>query len=98
MVQVGHACLEAGQRFAQPSGGNNLVVLQVPSQAELLHAIETLSYHGIQCVTFCEPDDGLQETAACTETVSGAKRLIFRRFALWGAGHKRGPPLARHNI
>ena len=96
IVQVGHACLEAGRRFVQPAAPCNLVVLGVPSVVHLRDAIARAEFAGIRCAIFHEPDDGMGDTAACTEPISGNARRVFRRFPLWGktATHAwaRGPP------
>jgi hypothetical protein len=69
LVQVGHACLEAGNRFAQPEGPCHLVLFGVRSEARLLDAAVWLNAAGIKCVTFFEPDDRLGYTAISTEPV-----------------------------
>jgi hypothetical protein len=96
IVQVGHACLEAGSRFAQPSPPSHLVVLAVSSEARLHHAIARIQLAGIRCAVFHEPDDDMGDSAACTEPVSDAHRRIFKRHALWNdpAARQttRGPP------
>src|ERR1700752_695307 len=59
IVQVGHACLEAGSRFPWPEGAPHLVVLSVRSQAQLRDAAREAQAMGIRCVVFDEPDDGM---------------------------------------
>lgn len=105
LVQVGHACLEAGNRFAQPEASCHLVLFGVPSEARLLDAAAWLNAAGIRSVAFFEPDDGLGYTAICTEPVLGSTRRLLKRFQLWRlhgsegsvgaklpAGFGRGPP------
>jgi hypothetical protein len=96
MVQVGHACLEGGRRFAQPAEPCNLVLLSVPSERHLRDAVVRAELAGIRCVAFNEPDDDLGDTAACTEPVSARGRRVFRRFPLWRSPetgvYARGPP------
>jgi hypothetical protein len=85
LVQVGHACLEAGRHFAQPSHPCHLVLLSVKSQAQLHDAVREAEAVGVRSLMFYEPDDELGDTAACTEPLVGPQRPIFRRFALWEA-------------
>jgi hypothetical protein len=99
IVQVGHACLEAGRRFEQPAESPHLIVLSVSSEAHLHDAIAQTEVQGIRCAVFHEPDDDMGNTAACTEPVSGAYRRVFRRFPLWsapvGGMWARGPPIRK---
>ena len=93
MVQVGHACLEAGRRFLESAEGLtpcHLVLLSVPSEARLQEIASRLrDEEGIRSVVFFEPDGGWGHTAACTEPVFGKQRRAFRRFRLW---HQLRPP------
>lgn len=82
-MQVGHACLEAGRRFAQPPAPCHLVLLAVKSQPQLHDAVQEAGAAGVLSVVFHEPDGNLGDTAACTEPLVGAQRPIFRRFPLW---------------
>ena len=83
MVQVAHACLEAGFKYQRPSEMVNMVVLSVDTENHLLSSIERLGLRGIQCVVFLEPDDHMGFTAACTEPLTAAYRHEFRSFPLW---------------
>ena len=96
MVQVGHACLEAGHRFEQPDEPCHLVLLGVSSERDLQLIVEKVELTGVRWVVFREPDDNLGLTAACTEPIRGSIRHVFRRLPLWeshdsGRG-KRDPP------
>jgi len=95
IVQVGHACLEAGRRF-QPEEGCHLVVLSASNEIDLQLAVQQAEAIGIRCASFFEPDDDMGFTAFCTEPVSGHHRRFFRRYALWvltnGFFCSRGPP------
>lgn len=84
LVQAAHACLEAGRHFAQPLAPSHLVLLAVKSQAQLHDAVREAEASGIRSLMFYEPDNGLGDTAACTEPLCGFQRPIFRRFSLWG--------------
>lgn len=82
MVQVAHACLEAGRDFGPPNGAH-LVLLTVESEAALLRAVERVQQEGIDIRTFYEPHFPRGFTAACTAPLCGEARRVFRRFALW---------------
>lgn len=95
IVQVGHACLEAGRWFVWPDTPCNLVVLSVANVSDLQAAIERIQLAEVRIALFYEPDHQLGLTAACTEPISGAFRRLFRRFPLWdadGTPSARGPP------
>ena len=96
MVQVGHACLEAGHRFEQPDEPCHLVLLGVSSAKHLQLLVEQVELRGIRCTVFREPDNNLGLTAACTEPIRGSIRQVFRRLPLWefhdSSRGKRGPP------
>lgn len=84
VVQVGHACFEAGQRFGQPGPPTILVVLAVGAEAELASALEEIRLRGVQAVGFVEPDRGLGLTAACTEPISTpTRKRPLRHRPLW---------------
>ena len=83
IVQVGHACLEAGFKFQKPDEIVNLVVISIESELHLLATIERMSLSGIQFVLFHEPDDQMGFTAACTQPLTITHRREFRTFPLW---------------
>ena len=83
IVQVAHACLEAGFTFQKPNETIHLVVICVDSETHLLTALEKIGLHGIQFVVFHEPDDQMGFTAACTAPLSTNLRREFRSFRLW---------------
>jgi len=83
IVQVGHACLEAGFKFQKPSEIVNLVVVGIESEIRLLATLERMSLRGIQFVLFHEPDGEMGFTAACTKPLTIAYRREFRNFPLW---------------
>lgn len=83
IVQVGHACLEAGFKFQKPDEIVNLVVIGIESEIHLLATLERMSLRGIQFVLFHEPDDQMGFAAACTEPLTIAYRREFRDFSLW---------------
>jgi hypothetical protein len=84
IVQTGHACLEAGEKFSQPHDKPGfLIVLAVPSEESLIDAVEQINQRGIQTVVFFEPDNQLGYSAACTQPVTEPQRGIFRKYPLW---------------
>jgi len=83
IVQVGHACLEAGFKFQKPNEILHLIVVCVESETHLLATLERLGLRGIQFVVFYEPDDEMGYTAACTQPLTPAFRREFRGFSLW---------------
>ena len=85
IVQVGHACLEAGRRFVQATAAPcHLVVLEVPHRAALLDAADRLDAAGLPYVLFWEPDDALGFTALATRPVTTEQeRRLIRRYPLW---------------
>lgn len=86
IVQVGHACLEAGHKFDQPKELCHLVLLAVPSETHLCFAVAWIEAAGVRCEVFHEPDDEMGYTAACTEPLAAQCRRPFRRFSLWQRG------------
>lgn len=83
IVQVGHACLEAGFKFQAPNETIHLVVVGIASEAHLLAALERIDLQGIQFVLFHEPDNGIGFSASCTEPLREIYRREFRDFPLW---------------
>jgi hypothetical protein len=83
IVQVGHACLEAGFKFSKLDEIINLVLLDVATEAHLLATFDEISIKGIQAVMFYEPDNHLGFTAICTEPLDRYFRHEFRAFQLW---------------
>jgi hypothetical protein len=96
IVQVGHACLEAGRQFKWPDTSCNLIVLRVATLADLQITVEQATLEGIRTARFYEPDHDLGFTAACTEPLTDPIRRFFRRFPLWRERviyiQARGPP------
>jgi hypothetical protein len=68
----------------------------VRSEEHLHDAVTRIEMTGIRCAVFYEPDDGMGNTAACTEPISEDRRRIFKRFQLWRNAEtkqrERGPP------
>lgn len=84
IVQVGHACLEAGRRFGGPdSHVCNMVLMQIKSRGHLLKLAERAILGGVDLEIFYEPDDDMRETAFCTAPVGPEYRKIFKGQKLW---------------
>ncbi len=93
IVQVGHACLEAGSKFDQPKAPCHLVLIGIASEARLCEAAAWLEAAGIRSTAFFEADDAMGYTALCTEPVQGGTRRSLKRFKLWHQpGTARAPP------
>ncbi len=87
IVQVGHACLEAGKVSELPDSPCHLVVVTVANEIQLLTAVENAERYGICFYVFNEPDGDMGNIAACSQPVIGQQRRVFRRFPLWD--HKK---------
>jgi hypothetical protein len=84
IVQVGHACLEAGVRFGcRPDRTWHLVVLGVPNLLTLDAYARACRHAGLAAVIFDEPDDGLGHTALCSAPLTREAGRLFRRLRLW---------------
>jgi hypothetical protein len=90
MVQVGHACQNAGAQWGLPRVRPlHLVVLAAPDQMALEKACYRIGQKGIALLPFHEPDSAapggppLGLTAVASEPVDGARREAFRRYPLW---------------
>ncbi len=90
IVQVGHACLEAGFKFQKPNEIIHLVVVCIESETQLLSALEKIALRGVQFTLFHEPDDQMGFTAACTEPLNAIYRREFRDFPLWKSAMMAG--------
>ena len=88
IVQVGHACLEAGFKYPKPDEIINLVLLTVISEKQLFDSLGKLDATGINYALFYEPDDQMGYTAACTEPLTAAHRYEFRRLSLWNSSRE----------
>jgi len=82
LVQVGHVCYEAGNKF-NASDNTHLVLFQINSEKELLNIEEKLLLKGILTHKFFEPDNDYGFTSLCTEPISGSKRRKISGYTLW---------------
>ena len=81
MVQIGHACYEAGMLYGQ--NDTNLILLELENEAEIREWANVLNYNEIKHVLFYEPDEPIGYNAICTEPISGNKRKIFKNCKMW---------------
>ncbi len=83
-VQAVHATIEASRQGLIPAGTEHpyLVVLTVPTEADLERMIGTLELAAIPHCAYREPDLGGTMTALATAPVLGEQRRHFRRWKL----------------
>lgn len=93
LVQVGHACYDAGvvqghlvtldtSEDTLPESPH-MCLLQVPSQDALKEVATHLMSSDIQFQAFFEPDNDMGFSAICTEPIKGDKRKALRGYKLW---------------
>ena len=89
MVQMGHACFDAGTKHG--SLGAWMCLLQVEDEESIIYWNEYLKKNKIKHSCFYEPDpiiDGDTEqmgyTAICTKPIHGKTRELFKDCVLWG--------------
>lgn len=81
IVQIGHACHEAGKRTPDRDV-SSLVLLSAESEQDLKNISEELDMKGIDHYTFFEPDFGpMGYTALCTRPISEKREQ--RHFKKW---------------
>lgn len=86
LVQVGHAALEAGNRFPAARGGPaHLILLVTPNQVTLEATARALLRQGIDHHLFFEPDFGMGHSALATRPLYGAERKAMRKYPLYRA-------------
>ncbi len=92
MVQACHACLEAGNSFAQPKEPSFMALLAVRGEEELLQWRGRLTEMGIGSEIFYEPDPivngdthPMGYTALTTEPIGccDPRRKVLRKLPLW---------------
>jgi len=81
IVQLGHACLEAGKNF-QHAPNTHIVIFRVKNEEKLLCAAADLNDAEVQYACFYEPNARIGYTAISTEPIYGLQREIFQGFAL----------------
>lgn len=97
VVQVGHACLQAGRSF-ENSMDTYLILLKVRNQKELENAHRDLAMQNIAHSVFFEPSNlkgiELGLTAVATQGLekTDERRSFFDRFRLWKPTRKHRRP------
>lgn len=81
IVQIGHACYEAGKRFKDDLGISSLVLLSVTGKDELADVSYRLDLSSIDHYMFFEPDNGMGYSAICTRPITDKKERSF--FSKW---------------
>lgn len=82
IVQIGHACYEAGKKFGNEDIPN-LVLLSVKDEKDLKSIFRKLDSRGIEFCVFFEPDIS-SFTAICTRPITDEKeRSIFSKWDLY---------------
>jgi len=84
IVQIGHACHEAGKRTPD-KGISSLVLLAAENEQDLKNIAEELDMKGIDHYAFFEPDFGpMGYTAICTRPISEKReQRLFRKWKLY---------------
>ena len=83
IVQIGHACYEAGKRFRDSKGISSLILLSAENEEDLKDIADKISRRGIEFYMFYEPDFGpMGYSALCTEPI--ADRNLQNFFRRWG--------------
>ena len=83
IVQIGHACYEAGKKFQDDLGVSNLVLLSVENEDELTDIAFKLDMRGIGYYMFYENDIN-SYTAICTvPVIEGNERSFFKKYKLY---------------
>lgn len=84
IVQIGHACHEAGKR-TQDKGLSSLVLLAAENEQDLKNISEELDMKGIDHYTFLEPDFGpMGYTAICTRPIfEKREQRLFGKWKLY---------------
>jgi len=91
IIQVGHACYEAGHLYHKSwSKDTHLILLQAEYEKELMSMSENMTKSGIHHTTFYEPDpaqevseDPMGLTAICSEPLRGDIKNFFKDCVMW---------------
>ena len=82
IIQIGHACYEAGKHFQDRCGISSLILLSAKDEKDLLDISYQLDCRGINFYMFYEPDFGpMGHSALCTAPIS--ERNIQNFFKRW---------------
>jgi hypothetical protein len=84
IVQIGHACFEAGKRFSDPYHVSNLVLLSARDEADIKEIAGRLGERDINFYVFYEPDNGMGHSAICTRPITNNReRAVFKQWGLF---------------
>ena len=84
IVQIGHACYEAGKIFQDNVGISNLILLSAEDGEDLINIANEIQEFGIDFFIFFEPDNDMEYSAICTRPViSTEEREFFRKWPLY---------------
>jgi hypothetical protein len=84
IVQVGHACYEAGKLFNDDHGISSLILLPAKDEDDIKDIAYRLGMRGIDFYAFFEPDNNMGISALCTHPItSKADRRFFRKWSLF---------------
>lgn len=85
IVQIGHACFEAGRIFYNERDIPSLILLPAKDESDLKSIAESIDRRGINFYMFYEPDFGpMGNTALCTEPIEDpSKQNFFRKWDLY---------------
>lgn len=84
IVQIGHACYEAGKAFRDTYGISSLILLSAADEQDVKRIMKKLDRRGIEYVSFFEPDNDMGYSAICTRPViDDRERTFFRKWNLF---------------
>lgn len=84
IVQIGHACYEAGKKFQDNQGISSLILLSAEDEDDLKVIAEKLEERGIQYYMFFEPNNEMGYSAICTEPITTNRdRNFFKKWKLY---------------
>lgn len=84
IVQIGHACYEAGKLFPDEGHISSMVLLGADNETDLKFIARKLDERGIEFYSFYEPDDGMGYSAICTRPITNRQdRNFFRKWKLF---------------
>lgn len=84
IVQIGHACYEAGKLFKDTNGISSLILLSAKNEDDIKDIGLKLDMRGIEYYSFFEPDGNMGYSAICTRpTTEERDRKFFRKWNLF---------------
>lgn len=84
IVQIGHACFEAGKRFQEPYGISSLILLEAEDERDILQIVQKLNEKGIEHYVFFEPDNNMGYSSICTCPIEDPRqRKFFKKWKLF---------------